>query len=202
MGGTITTAAAGSVGAIATTTQPGGVQVMAAQNVADAAYISFHRAGAFATYFGIDTDNQLKVGGWSHAGVAYKIWHDGNFDVARTWTKVQGYPEVAVLPFGAGGNTFWDAALQPVGALTLVGGNTTLYPVNTVVGRVYTLRVQQDTTTRSIAWATGAANAFKWAGGPANVPVISPGAGAVDRFTFVARPSDVLEEIGRSQGIG
>jgi hypothetical protein len=32
---------------------------------ANAAFMSFHRAGAFAAYFGLDTDNQFAVGGWS-----------------------------------------------------------------------------------------------------------------------------------------
>lgn len=42
-----------------------------------AAKISFHRAGAYAAYLGIDTDNQWKVGGWSMGGAAYRIHHDG-----------------------------------------------------------------------------------------------------------------------------
>jgi hypothetical protein len=32
---------------------------------ANAAFMSFHRTGNFAAYFGIDTDNQFAVGGWS-----------------------------------------------------------------------------------------------------------------------------------------
>jgi len=35
------------------------------QTGAGAAKIAFHRHGAFAAYFGIDTDNQWAVGGWS-----------------------------------------------------------------------------------------------------------------------------------------
>jgi hypothetical protein len=38
---------------------------------ANAAFMSFHRVGAYASYFGIDTDNQFAVGGWSAgAGLA------------------------------------------------------------------------------------------------------------------------------------
>jgi hypothetical protein len=38
---------------------------------ANAAFMSFHRAGAYASYFGLDTDNQFAVGGWSAgAGLA------------------------------------------------------------------------------------------------------------------------------------
>ena len=39
---------------------------------------SYHRPGAYAVNFGLDTDNVLKVGGWSMGGVAYTIIHSGN----------------------------------------------------------------------------------------------------------------------------
>lgn len=45
-----------------------------------AAMMSFHRPGAYAVNFGLDTDNVLKVGGWSMGGAAYTIWHSGTFD--------------------------------------------------------------------------------------------------------------------------
>ena len=44
----------------------------------NAAYMTFHRPGAYAVKFGLDTDNKLKVGGWSMGNVAYEIWHEGN----------------------------------------------------------------------------------------------------------------------------
>ncbi len=45
---------------------------------AGAAFMTFHRPGAYAFHFGIDTDNQLKVGGWSMGSNSYKVWHAGN----------------------------------------------------------------------------------------------------------------------------
>lgn len=45
---------------------------------AGAAFITFHRPSAYAVYFGLDTDSQLKVGGWSMGANAYKIWHENN----------------------------------------------------------------------------------------------------------------------------
>jgi hypothetical protein len=42
-----------------------------------AATMSFHRPGAYAANFGIDTDNVLKYGGWS-AGTVYPVYHGGN----------------------------------------------------------------------------------------------------------------------------
>lgn len=43
-----------------------------------AASLSFHRPNAFAAHFGIDSDNQWKVGGWSYGTASYRIWHEGN----------------------------------------------------------------------------------------------------------------------------
>jgi hypothetical protein len=42
--------------------------------------ISFHRPGAYAVNFGLDTDNILKVGGWSMGAVAYPILHSNNYN--------------------------------------------------------------------------------------------------------------------------
>jgi len=54
----------------------------AQSNASTAAAISFVRAGAFGVYFGLDTDNRLKVGGWSMGNVAYALFHEGNFNPA------------------------------------------------------------------------------------------------------------------------
>ena len=43
-----------------------------------AAGVTFHRPGAYAVNFGLDTDNQLKVGGYSMGGNSYTIYHSGN----------------------------------------------------------------------------------------------------------------------------
>jgi hypothetical protein len=40
---------------------------------AGAAFIAFHRTGAHAAYFGLDTDNVFKVGGWSEGANAYPV---------------------------------------------------------------------------------------------------------------------------------
>lgn len=44
------------------------------------AKIAFNHMGVFAGYFGLDYDNQWKVGGWSYGGVSYRIWHEGNIN--------------------------------------------------------------------------------------------------------------------------
>ena len=51
--------------------------------------MSFHRAGAYAVNFGLDTDNQLKVGGWSMGG-PYVVHHDGNTGRCKVWITVNG----------------------------------------------------------------------------------------------------------------
>ncbi|WKV20457.1 putative tail fibers protein [Pseudomonas phage 16Q] len=45
-----------------------------------AAVMAFVRDGAFGTYFGLDTDNNLAWGGWSHGNVRYQIWSQKNFN--------------------------------------------------------------------------------------------------------------------------
>lgn len=68
-----------TVGGIAVNTQgTEGIQVVSDGAAASASYITFHRPGAYAVRFGLDSDNVLKVGGWSMGNVAYKLWHSGN----------------------------------------------------------------------------------------------------------------------------
>ena len=54
------------------------VQVMSDGATTSAAYMVFHRPGLFATYFGVDTDNKFKVGGFSMGPVSYALYHEGN----------------------------------------------------------------------------------------------------------------------------
>ncbi|SVD65523.1 uncharacterized protein METZ01_LOCUS418377, partial [marine metagenome] len=43
------------------------------------AFFAFHAGGDYATYFGLDADNNsISVGGWSTGAYKYKIWHLGN----------------------------------------------------------------------------------------------------------------------------
>ena len=41
------------------------------------AFAAFHRPASFAAYFGLDSDNVWKVGGWSYGAVAYRVLHEG-----------------------------------------------------------------------------------------------------------------------------
>ncbi len=64
-----------------------------------AAFIAFHRPGAYAANFGLDTDNNFKVGGWSMGG-PYTLWHAGNFAPS---SKISNGDTNAVLAATAGG---------------------------------------------------------------------------------------------------
>lgn len=67
----------------------GGPQVLGAGG--GASMLSFHRPGAYAVNFGLDTDNILKVGGWSMGGVSYAIWHAGNLTNVSQLANDAGY---------------------------------------------------------------------------------------------------------------
>lgn len=56
----------------------GGLAPLEARGTGGAAFMTFHRPSAHAAYFGLDSDNQWKVGGWSMGAVSYKLWHAGN----------------------------------------------------------------------------------------------------------------------------
>lgn len=49
-------------------------------NAGASALIQFVRTGQHAVFFGLDTDNKIKLGGYSLGAVAYEIWHQGNFN--------------------------------------------------------------------------------------------------------------------------
>lgn len=76
--GQLTTAASaiGSTGMANSSANLGGIMVNG--NGTGASFITFHRPGSYAFYFGMDVDNILKVGGWSLGAVACAIWHSGN----------------------------------------------------------------------------------------------------------------------------
>ena len=65
--------AAPGVIAVATQGEPGFEALTS--GAGNAAYVTFHRSGAFAIRFGLDTDNRLKFGGWSEGAASYEIWH-------------------------------------------------------------------------------------------------------------------------------
>jgi hypothetical protein len=78
-----------SVGTMLTATGGlGGIEVYSG-GTTHAAFINFHKPGNFASYFGIDTDNQFAVGGWSY-GAALGNMKVGSFGVGTAASGTAG----------------------------------------------------------------------------------------------------------------
>ena len=71
----LNSATTGASGIATGTANLGEIEVRASSG--GAAMMAFHRPGAYASYFGLDSDNVWKVGGWSAGANSYKIWHEG-----------------------------------------------------------------------------------------------------------------------------
>ncbi|CAO3438473.1 LamG-like jellyroll fold domain-containing protein [Azospirillum palustre] len=80
---------------------------------AGAAFMSFHRPGNYAVHVGLDTDNELKIGGWSMGGVAHKVWHAGNLPVTVSGNAVdfKSSPTVNGAPLATNTNTVAKSAV-------------------------------------------------------------------------------------------
>ena len=73
------------------TSETGSLEVHNEANSAASAVMLFHRKGIFGAYFGLDTDNQFKVGGLSMGANAYTVWHSGNaLRVPAAWAPRAG----------------------------------------------------------------------------------------------------------------
>ena len=83
-----------TTGTIAANT--GGVYGATVQNVTgsgNAAYMAFLRNGAYGMFLGLDTDNYLKVGGWSMGANSYRVNHQGDTKFAQGFQSAD-YPVV------------------------------------------------------------------------------------------------------------
>ncbi|HML29829.1 MAG TPA: pyocin knob domain-containing protein, partial [Hyphomicrobium sp.] len=93
-----------------------------------AAFMTFHRVGSFAAYFGIDNDNVWRVGGWSMGGAAYGLWHDGNYaaklgsmDAGGVGTYLFGRADTVLSTTSGPGTLVAGANLRP--ASVVAGGD-------------------------------------------------------------------------------
>lgn len=95
--------ASGSLGAVEIISQ-------GSAGTAGAAYLAFHRPSAYAIYLGLDTDNQLKIGGWSLGANSYKVWNENNdgagsgldADISTTQAPDNNTTKVATTAFVLG----------------------------------------------------------------------------------------------------
>ncbi len=114
------------------------LEVFASPSTGNAAFMAFHRQGVRAAYFGIDTDNKLKYGGWSHGESAYEIWHAGNFTPGNYLSlaggamagdlRLDGGIGIGMAPPQAGGLYFYRANGNPF-IVFLGDANSTGTPV-------------------------------------------------------------------------
>jgi hypothetical protein len=80
---------AGQTGTLLNATASLGGLELYSSGTSAAAFMSFHRPGAFAGYFGLDTDNQFAVGGWSY-GAALGNMKVGSLGVGTAASGVAG----------------------------------------------------------------------------------------------------------------
>lgn len=85
-------------------------EVRAAAAAGNAAYMQFHRPGQYAVRFGLDTDNKLKVGGWSLGAVAHEIWHAGTFTPGNYLARAGGTMTGTIAFVNDAWNTSADGA--------------------------------------------------------------------------------------------
>jgi len=128
----------------------------------NSAFMSFHRAGSFAVNFGLDSDNVLRIGGWSAAANRLQLDMSGNLTLAGVVDATQ---------FRDSANTAYyvdPASTSNLNALTVAGGNATIYRdliVNgggsgnfgnrIIVQGTATTYTYQDTTLRPTVYLNG-----------------------------------------------
>lgn len=95
-----------------------------------AAAMTFLRQNSYASWFGLDTDNEFKRGGWSDGAASYKFWTEKNFNPATYISKnsANGFHATA-YGYVTGNGADQTAALQAaVNAAAAAGGGTVFLP--------------------------------------------------------------------------
>lgn len=82
----------------------GGIGAFEAKGAGGAAAMLFHRPSVFAAYFGIDTDNKWRVGGFSYGAASYEVWNASSTDISATTSYRIGAVQVV-----SARNTGWSA---------------------------------------------------------------------------------------------
>lgn len=130
--------------AIAAASGATGGQLITSQGTAGtagAAFITFHRPSAYAIHLGLDTDNKLKVGGFSMGAVSYELFHLGNIGTILTSSHVT--TALGYTPASGGG-------LAPV----VISTNTTA-----TAGSVYVITAS---LTLTLPASPSAGNLVRW----------------------------------------
>jgi hypothetical protein len=86
------------------------------------AAMSFIRDAVFGAFFGLDTDNTFKVGGWSFGNAAYRILHEG----LATWSGVTNITTTGKIS-ASNFNTQIAPSSLAIGASPWIYHNTNAY---------------------------------------------------------------------------
>jgi hypothetical protein len=86
----------------------GGLNTLEVLGTGNAAMMTFHRPAAFAGYFGLDSDNVWKVGGWSYGAASYPLLYTGSATApgsapvyaARAWVNFNAVGTVTIRSSG------------------------------------------------------------------------------------------------------
>jgi hypothetical protein len=156
----------GSAGVIAQAAGASKLEVRANSGT-DAAYMTFHRPNSFAAYFGLDTDNTWRVGGYSYGAASYRLLHEANsFNLNTAGQLSTGLAIVSALTvLGAaviGGYAWkgaWNGALDFRTAQTFgVGPASTITSMAGAGGQIVRILVAGGGSIAmpaSVKWADG-----------------------------------------------
>jgi hypothetical protein len=98
------------------------LEIQNSSNPAASAIIQFHRGGSHALFFGLDTDNQVKIGGASLGANAYVVWHDQNANL-RVFNAIAGAAVGGIGSYAFARN-LWGAT---VGGGAVIAGTSLAY---------------------------------------------------------------------------
>lgn len=104
-----------------------------------AAFLSFSRPYQFGAHLGLDTDNKLKIGGWSFGNNAYEIWHAGSLPVTVSGQTVDFKAQPTVNGQPLAGNSVGKSAVTvlPAAGTLNVTAKTILGVYSQYIGQTF-----------------------------------------------------------------
>ena len=164
--------------AMATTTGGLGGIMVQGPGAGYGAFMSFHRPGQYASYFGMDADNQWKVGGWSAGANAYVLLHAGN------------YTSYAPSLTGGGASGTW--------AINVTGNAGSANTAAACSGNAATATLASKASTLSQGGGNGTAMTFNWVGQGGQPPWVWGGSDGVNHYVY--NPSNFSVNYANSAG--